>query len=502
MHRIKHHLIFQMALVAVLIIYFMVMTGVAFNHDTAWYFVATQKWLNGDKLYVDIIEVNPPWSFYCTVPGVLLARVLGTSVANGFALSIVLLTWISFTVVQKIMFGIERQNTIHNMLVVFGVLAIVISLTMSQFGQREHIFILCVLPYLFMVYAEQRQCVYSRTGRVFLAILASIGILLKPYFVLLPLIIGLSSALSSRDIKMLFKIEYMVMVSACVLYVAFIYIAHNEYFTFLLPYAVDTYGDYGFSDTRVRGLLPLKLILFMVVTTFILVEFSSTLKAAGYFGVAAIGGVLIYYMQSKGFTYQAFPFYVFGWIFLLIIFIDGFKSDRIWHLFVGILGIYLFIEYTPKPNIYRESYDSGRLSKELEQFDDDKMAILTLTSTVSATFPYMSAPNRVWASRFPTQWFLPGALNSLHMLDCTDKDNFDECKRYNEILDYVRNSNVEDIEKYSPDVIAVDVKNKKSYIKGEFSFLEFMQKHAEFDALWDGYELYSEDNRWEIWMKI
>lgn len=52
------------------------------NHDTAWYLIATRKWLDGARLYVDIYEVNPPLNFYFTVPPVLLADATGMSPAN------------------------------------------------------------------------------------------------------------------------------------------------------------------------------------------------------------------------------------------------------------------------------------------------------------------------------------------------------------------------------------------------------------------------------------
>jgi len=466
MHKLLTYLFYQLVLVTVLIAYYLVMSQVPINHDTAWYFVATQKWMNGAKLYIDIMEVNPPWSFYCTIPGIYLAKFLDTSVANGFTLSILLLTWLSFTVTQVVILKIAKRHPLQNVLLLFGSLVIVIIVSLNQFGQREHIFVLCVLPYLFFVYAELKGSVFSKSSKIFLAILSSIGILLKPYFVFLPLLIGLISALSSREIKNLFKIEYMTMASACVAYVAFVYIVHSEYFSFLLPYAVDTYDEFKFSDAKVRETLPFTLIYFIVFTTIILMLFSPTLKAASYFGVASIGGVIIYYLQSKGFSYHGYPFYIFSWIFLLIVFIDGIESEKRWLLIVGLLGIVLFFNHSNKIKFYKESFASQKLGEEIEKYNKDHISVISLTTNVSAAFPLLSAPNRVWASRFPTQWFLPGALNSLSTLDCTEIDNIERCKRNHEILDYMRDANLEDMKIHSPDVIAFDVRAFEKYSLG------------------------------------
>ena len=47
------------------------------NHDVAWYLVAADRFLDGARLYRDIIEVNPPLAFYLAVPPVAAARLTG-----------------------------------------------------------------------------------------------------------------------------------------------------------------------------------------------------------------------------------------------------------------------------------------------------------------------------------------------------------------------------------------------------------------------------------------
>jgi hypothetical protein len=45
------------------------------NLDVAWYFVAARRWLDGARLYVDVLEVNPPLVIWLTsVPAWLLRR--------------------------------------------------------------------------------------------------------------------------------------------------------------------------------------------------------------------------------------------------------------------------------------------------------------------------------------------------------------------------------------------------------------------------------------------
>src|SRR5262245_39342944 len=52
---------------------------VAANTDVSWLVIAGERWLDGQKLYSDIIETNPPMAILVYVPAILIARSLGIS---------------------------------------------------------------------------------------------------------------------------------------------------------------------------------------------------------------------------------------------------------------------------------------------------------------------------------------------------------------------------------------------------------------------------------------
>src|SRR6187397_2430917 len=60
--------------------------GTPLHHDPSFTLVATGRWLDGAKLYQDIMEINPPLIFYLTAPSVLVARIAGTPDATVFVL--------------------------------------------------------------------------------------------------------------------------------------------------------------------------------------------------------------------------------------------------------------------------------------------------------------------------------------------------------------------------------------------------------------------------------
>ena len=49
----------------------------AANTDVSWLLTVADRVLDGQRLYVDVIETNPPMAVLTYIPGVLVARMLG-----------------------------------------------------------------------------------------------------------------------------------------------------------------------------------------------------------------------------------------------------------------------------------------------------------------------------------------------------------------------------------------------------------------------------------------
>src|SRR5258708_713079 len=50
---------------------------VALNTDVSWLLIVGERVLDGQRLYVDVIEINPPMAVLAYLPGIALARALG-----------------------------------------------------------------------------------------------------------------------------------------------------------------------------------------------------------------------------------------------------------------------------------------------------------------------------------------------------------------------------------------------------------------------------------------
>src|ERR1700682_1379187 len=55
---------------------------VPLNTDVSWLLVIGERVLDGQRLYVDIVEINPPMAVFAYLPGIAVARALGVDPKN------------------------------------------------------------------------------------------------------------------------------------------------------------------------------------------------------------------------------------------------------------------------------------------------------------------------------------------------------------------------------------------------------------------------------------
>ena len=466
------------------------------NHDTAWYLVATPKWLDGARLYVDIIEVNPPWNFYWTVPAVWLSKLTALDTQLNFLIFIGLLSIASFICVWDSIKRIPGLTDIQKLVLVQMVLFAVLWFTTKQTGQREHILILCFLPYVFNVLAEAHDVSFTKKRRTSLALLALSGILLKPHFVMLPIVVSLFECVKARSFKPFFKLENWIIGVGCLLYVLFVWAVHPEYFNFMLPIALQVYGAYGGTADQVYQGMPIFIIAMLLFVVALGIFEKTHTKGQLFLAAAALGGAASYYLQFTGYRYHSYPFYVFAFLFYAYVLVTSEKRRTLFCF--AVVGLVATLHFGPKPIRY-DNYANKDILQEMEAVPKGS-TVLILSTNVFASFPLVLTKKWVWASRFPTQWLLPGALANAEKLDCAVVPI--KCQKNNDILDYARNANIEDIKKYNPEFIILDNRKKKSYIDDEsFDYIIFMSKEPGFVDLWENYKQTAETEYFTIWAR-
>jgi hypothetical protein len=212
--------------------------------DVAWQIWIAHHLRMGARLYVDILEVNPPLWFWMGVPVDWLAERLGVLpeplmvIATGFAS----LSSVAATGRLLVYIPAERRGV----LLVYAAL-ILMFMPLSDMGQREQLVAIGALPYIALIARRvQARNSEDREISVFLALAvgtgAALGFALKHYFLLVPLALeGWLLFEQGRAWRPL-RPETVGVVMVGLLYAAAMALYSRDYFTTMLPLVDLAYG--------------------------------------------------------------------------------------------------------------------------------------------------------------------------------------------------------------------------------------------------------------------
>ena len=162
------------------------------NRDASLHLLIGRLLLGGAVPYVDYVEINPPLVHYLHVVPVALAGWIGVNPIPLFLLIMLVLTvWSVGCAVYLLARNLEVEGYLVGGIVAFAVAILDLKLfTTNEFGQREHIFFLLVLPYVILRWLRRRGEL-TRGNRLALVVgaTAGIGTFIKPHFLLI--VVGL-----------------------------------------------------------------------------------------------------------------------------------------------------------------------------------------------------------------------------------------------------------------------------------------------------------------------
>ncbi|MFL5519533.1 MAG: hypothetical protein ACJ8B6_01255, partial [Gemmatimonadales bacterium] len=150
--------------------------------DVSWLLYAAGRVLDGARIGRDVIDVNFPLVILEKLPAVVVARTLSADPWHVLLVWLVLLLLVALLLAARVP-GSWFAEPSHACLAALVLMAA----PRGDFAQREHVAVLAALPYVVLAGARlERQAV---RGRLALAAgaLATLGLALKPFFVLVPL---------------------------------------------------------------------------------------------------------------------------------------------------------------------------------------------------------------------------------------------------------------------------------------------------------------------------
>ena len=114
------------------------------NHDVAAVLNFSGRWLQGERLYVDLIDVNPPLIFVLNIIPAALAEILPLTAVQCFILCVLLLMLGAAMLTLRVLAALRLAPLLRH--VTQAAMALTLLGAGYDFGQREHLMLIMALP--------------------------------------------------------------------------------------------------------------------------------------------------------------------------------------------------------------------------------------------------------------------------------------------------------------------------------------------------------------------
>jgi hypothetical protein len=287
----------------------------AINHDAAACLQVGDLLLAGRALYVDISASNPPLIYYLNVIPAALARSLGWPLAPTFLFGVWLLTVLSVIATGRLVAKAFGAGSVHAGLVPAALAACSLWLLQrGDYGQREHLFVLALLPYYALRFCREEGRGAGRAAAITCGVVGAIGACLKPHFLAAALAPEVYWMATRRSWRPTFPPELVAFAATGLAYGAFFALMPAAVHAFLfersLPLTWHGYAAYNapiltmIADVGV-WLPPCACLLVFAAgdRNRMVLRFARPLAIAGF--VLILG----YFAQHKGWSYHPIPAY-------------------------------------------------------------------------------------------------------------------------------------------------------------------------------------------------
>lgn len=214
------------------------------NHDSVWLLVAAERMLDGGTYERDFSELNPPLAILLHAPAFLVRAVSGMAPYAAFIALTLVYAGVSLVLLRTVVAkGFPAASGMHTWLPPIAALVLLL-LPRYDFGQREHLMTIFVIPYLALHATKLPHNASFRGLTVAVSAWACLGLFLKPAFLLLPVLISLDRAIRLRSLRGFLSLDMITIGAMGLVYTALVLIRFPDYFTFA-QYALEFYGAYS-----------------------------------------------------------------------------------------------------------------------------------------------------------------------------------------------------------------------------------------------------------------
>lgn len=487
------------------------------NRDVGWYLVGAAKLLDGAKLYgPDFSDINPPLIVYLTIPPIAVARWLQFSDIVLFRIYVFLLAAGCLSLSARALGLLFPDRRFVRRFLLAGLAFCYLVLPGAEFGQREHLLTMFLMPYLLLAVVRAQGLVPPRWLALVAGLLGAAALCLKPHFLIVILALEPVLAVRTRSLAVWLRSETITLGAVGPLYLGFVWYCEPSYLTAIVPLARDTYWAYADPVGWLVG--PVQL-LFLAAGTLAAIGLRRTAPSgdlALVLLIAAYGSYGAYLLQHNAWPYHRLPADVFLTLLpglAVILWLDRAPgAPARWARFAAPLAFGTTLLLLGIPQLRDRVTVVDRWAIALEQERVNALlpivrahapdgSIFFLSSSISPAFPLVNEAHVGWSSRFPCLWLLPAVIR-MRAAEGSDVPT-DLIRRLDWIERYQTDVMIEDLRRTPPSLIIVDRQRfKQGFGNLRFDFLAYFEADPRFRLFWKGYTLLTTLDEYQVYRRL
>jgi hypothetical protein len=470
------------------------------NHDVAAVLAFSERWLAGEHLYSDLIDVNPPLIYVLNLIPAAIAAATGLDAVIALQACLVafglFVWWLALRVRDRAAEGPAERAFLD---VLPGLFVFAAG---YDFGQREWLMAVAALPYLLA--AARRERGERPPLRITIAIVAAIGFSLKPHFLGIPALTEIFVMLGClrRGATMRAVLRDPVpwtMAAVWAAYLLSLPLLFPDYLNVVVPLVLGYYLDTGEETVwlvlLVRRMLTILLLLAPLAGIALWPGLRVGRGLPRLLCLAALGALASAMAQHKGWSYHIVPIELFtcglGGV-LAARWLDGLGAARsragAIRIAAGLGGLFALYAIAVGEAPWKElGYDTSsavELTALLQQ-DAEGERVLVFSPGIAPIFPALNYAHARLTLRTMNLWLLDGAYRT-----CLPNG-----KRYREVWEmgrpefFLYHTVAEDFARNPPAAVVVDHLSGIPGCAEPFDVITYFSRHPLFAEVWSHYRL-------------
>jgi len=373
------------------------------NIDVSWLLTVAERVSDGQRLYLDVIETNPPMAVLIYTPAVAIARALGVPAEMVTDTLVFVAIFASLGMAAWILRDFPLPNGLPGWLLVSLAFVILAVLPTKVFGQREHIAVVELLPALALYAIRMKGQAPPLLAIIAAGIGAGLALSFKPHFAIGLLCGVVALAIHARSWRILLGPENFIAAAIVSVYALCIIAFYPEFFSLIAPLVRDIYIMVGSS--------PIEMISAPAMPIWGALAFSALVLRTGRIDAALLlllatsfGFAVVFLLQRKGWPYHSYPMIAFAMLGLGYALAVRRPFDRALGVFAAATLVIAFVQSILWFNwSFDKAFDARPLWTSVARLGPHPK-ILAITAEPGLGLPLTRALEGTWVSRQQGLW--------------------------------------------------------------------------------------------------